>query len=225
MTMESPTPVRDPESQEPASRGVRKMDICMLVAIALLTSGLAAFAAFFLFSDRHPPCHAHAHHHGGALGSAHLVAEKGVLKNGVVSWLTDDHSGGLIQHPDYEYQSDTNRLQVNKEGVYYVYTQLSVRCVSQCDKGGKVTLSIHRDNADYDEYTVLTVTLLLPAFSDSPNFTEQSKFSATMIELSEKDHLFAKIEFIGETEQWQLADMKDNFLGIFPTSRMIRPTD
>lgn len=223
MTAENPTHVQIPESVGPSSASrIRKLDICVLVSIALLAAALVGCGVLYLFMGHHRPCHQH-HHEGAPEGSAHLIAENVSLVNGKMAWLSDAHSGGHLYGIDFKYHKEDHELQVNKRGVYYIYAQLAVRCVHACDKEGNITMLIYHNYDGNQESSILTLALSLPATQNPQKLPVQYRFTATMVKLSENDSLVAILKVNAKEDQWQLDRLGNNFIGLFPTSRWGTP--
>ncbi|XP_030051117.1 tumor necrosis factor ligand superfamily member 9 [Microcaecilia unicolor] len=139
---------------------------------------------------------------------AHLIAgDVEVTEKLVVPWHHSNYLDSVSIGPDFDYKPELKQLEILKEGLYYLYAQLSVTCVQDpCTQKGNITLAIERGAL---ETSVLQIPLKLPE-------KKASTFSGTLLCLSRNDRLQGRLHVQGATKytRWQLDQDNLNFFGL-----------
>ncbi|XP_043940647.1 tumor necrosis factor ligand superfamily member 9 [Protopterus annectens] len=201
----------DPESLKVSRPSWRKLDIFLLASVVLIFTSIAGLSAGMFYSlwkvpksCIEPP--------SSAQSSAHLEAVNFEIKDGIMEWHDDARKGFNILGSDFKYNTTSKQLHVLKDGVYYVYAQLSVHRVLEHDAiHTPVIMTVCREGSQRQCNKFLVIKL--PA-SATQGQDLLSKFTAAVIHLSAGDKLF--VELSGpSTIAWQLSQEGTNFFGLF----------
>ncbi|TRY86112.1 hypothetical protein DNTS_030194 [Danionella cerebrum] len=139
---------------------------------------------------------------------AHLEATKDELKSGVMKWEPIKYGEGQSVGSLYIFNHKQGSLRVKEAGSYFIYIQLSVRCLYRCSSG-EFSVSLYSDNIEK-----LTCALSLPAQPENGT----APFSHTcwqVVTFPEKgSKLLVKAEVKGDPEHWRL-QMQSSGFGMF----------
>lgn len=125
------------------------------------------------------------------------IADKGI------HWNTNNLEGTFLGQ-DFSYDNTTQELLVKNEGYYYIYSQITLKCVSKNNCSNEhVSLSVLKNNQD----SILKLHIYVGQNS------KLSSFSANIQYISANTKLNAQFETSGEITDWQLDE--NSFMGLF----------
>ncbi|XP_036413451.1 uncharacterized protein LOC118798189 [Colossoma macropomum] len=221
----SSTDLESLESGAARSR-CRRMDACLVGSVlALFVLTVAGFVLALLFAlnlksemdsikkrditDDSPTLGSlHADIGSGykAQSFAYLRATNSELKQGVMEWESISYGSGKTVGSGYTYDPDHRALTVKREGSYFLYTQLKLSCVYQCENGSLTLTFESQGNSEQ-----LSCTVKLPA-NHSDDVVQ--KCWTVIPHLEQKSRLLARISSNKSLKNWQL-DLNSSGFGIF----------
>ncbi|XP_017538744.1 uncharacterized protein LOC108411610 [Pygocentrus nattereri] len=203
----------------------RRMDACLVGSVlALFALTVAGFALALLFAlglktevdnikKRHvsdSPAlgfqHADAGSNYKAQNFAYLRATNSEVKPGVMLWESISYGNGKTVGSAYTYNSNHGMLRVEREGGYFLYTQLNLSCVHQCNNASLTLTFLSEDKNEQ-----LSCTVKLSATHWDPVVR---KCWNVIPHLEKKTQLLARITSDTDLNSWQL-DLNSSGFGIF----------
>ncbi|KAL7845165.1 hypothetical protein AOLI_G00233570 [Acnodon oligacanthus] len=136
---------------------------------------------------------------------AYLRATNSEVKPGVMLWESISYGNGQTVGSGYTYNSNHGTLAVEREGSYFLYTQLNMSCVHQCNSGSLTLTFVNQDNEQ------LSCTVKLPAKHWDPVVR---KCWTVIPHLEKKSRLLARISLDTDLKNWQL-DLNSSGFGMF----------
>ncbi|CAH2272777.1 tumor necrosis factor ligand superfamily member 9 [Pelobates cultripes] len=141
--------------------------------------------------------------------SAHLVAKNVLLQNTTMEWNPKGVGDMLV---GTGFKEAPEELKVTRSGLYYIYSQMKLRCVDidECKKTGSVSVTV-LINGNKDE-PLLELNIQI---SESSKNVIPTSFSGRLKYLSSGDRLSSHLWTDQEHEDWHLDAKENNFLGLF----------
>nr|XP_006013567.1 PREDICTED: uncharacterized protein LOC102360292 [Latimeria chalumnae] len=205
---------KDLESQSEAQPSHRKLHACLLASVVLLFASVAALALVlsFVLLEEQNAASRHLQIEEPEAGSAHLTTRHVKVEPRTMEWIVTAGMGNVLLGAHFLYNDTTHSLQILKDGVYFIYAQLELRCVAEpCNSNETVTLAV--TSASFNR--IMEVEILLMDSKDV-----NMKFSATLFHLHRGDELSVKLETKSKSviNEWQM-DQKRTYFGAFRNSR------
>ncbi|KAL6482429.1 hypothetical protein MHYP_G00105090 [Metynnis hypsauchen] len=203
----------------------RRMDACLVGSVlALFALTVAGFALALLFAlglkTEVDSIKKRDVHDGPALGFQHadtgsgykmqnfayMRATNSEVKQGAMLWESISYGNGNTVGPGYTYKSNQGKLIVEREGSYFLYTQLNLSCVYQCAEESLTLTFLNQDNNEQ-----LSCTVKLPAKHRDPVVR---KCWTVIPHLEKKNGVMARITTATSLKNWQL-DLNSSGFGMF----------
>lgn len=120
----------------------------------------------------------------------------GALKNASMVWEPIQYGNGSTVGSSYSYDEKNAVLKVNKEGTYFLYTQLNLTCIHRCDEG---TLSV----TFFDDAKNELLTCSLHLQTDRSHRVAK-KCWTVIPRLTEGSQLMARMHGLVKPDGWKL---------------------
>ncbi|XP_073478928.1 tumor necrosis factor ligand superfamily member 9 [Aquarana catesbeiana] len=200
-----PVSSEDLENQKTSPRTCRCLDYCLVISMVLLTMVVGSMGVFYMTWERpHMEKSTSERIQRDRLrNSAQLTIDSAQIADKGIHWNTNNLEGTFLGQ-DFSYDNTTQELLVKNEGYYYIYSQITLKCVSKNNCSNEhVSLSVLKNNQD----SILKLHIYVGQNS------KLSSFSANIQYISANTKLNAQFETSGEITDWQLDE--NSFMGLF----------
>ncbi|KAM8972523.1 tumor necrosis factor ligand superfamily member 9 [Pelodytes ibericus] len=190
-------------------RRCRCLDYCLVISLVVLTLGVGLLCALYFVLEKPQVAHRMQELTDHQSTSAHLVTSDVQLENTHLSWLTKG-VGSMFLGSDFKLVD--KELQVTRTGLYYVYSQMVLKCVDKdgCKEDGSATITVLKNGDKESPLLRLAVQI-----SESTNDVSPSSFSGSLKHLIRGDRLSSYLWTDQKRNDWQLDEKDNNFFGLF----------
>ncbi|XP_053319850.1 uncharacterized protein LOC128491556 [Spea bombifrons] len=199
----------DPECPGDSRRRHRCLDYCLVVSLVLLTLAVGLMCAFYFAWEKPRLGHQWKELTDHQRNNAHLVTEKTLLGNTTLECDLDGVGNVFVGS---NFKCISKKLQVGQSGLYYVYSQMVLKCVdrSACKQNGSASITVLRNGDKGSPLLTLSVQI-----SESAKTIFPSSFSGSLKHLSKGDRLSTHLWTDRPHDDWQLDQKDNNFFGLF----------